>query len=307
MSRTDFLATLQQKIALFDGGMGSMLIAAGLSSGETPEAWVLNRPEEIAWVHQAYLQAGAEVLTTATFGASRLKLASSTCGRSLDVVAVNERAVEIARKAMEDDGVSTRFLAGDIGPSGQFFPPLGALRASDARASFREQAQVLCNAGVDLFLIETMYDLREALEALRAVRELSDLPVLVCLTFDQKPRGFFTIMGDTPGKAVDALLPEGASGLGANCTLGSRAMIELAGTFRPLTVAPLLFQPNAGQPVMEGEIPQYRQQALEFAQDMMAILQTGANAIGGCCGTTPDFIRETRKLLLANSNPEGAR
>lgn len=307
MSRIDFLATLQQKVILFDGGMGSMLIAAGLSSGETPEAWVLNRPEEIASVHRAYLQAGVEVLTTATFGASRLKLASSTCGRSLDVVAVNEHAVEIARKAMEDDGVSTRFLAGDIGPSGQFFPPLGALRASDARASFREQAQALRNAGVDLFLIETMYDLREALEALRAVRELCDLPVLVCLTLDKKPRGFFTIMGDTPGKAVDMLLPEGASGLGANCTLGSRTMIELARTFRPLTAAPLLFQPNAGQPVMEREIPQYRQQALEFAQDMMAILQTGANAIGGCCGTTPDFICETRKLLQANSNPEGTR
>ena len=306
MSGPDFLATLQQKVILFDGGMGSMLIAAGLSSGETPEAWVLNRPEEIASVHRAYLQAGADVLTTATFGASRLKLASSPEGCSLDVMAINEGAVEIARKAMEDEGDSARFLAGDIGPSGQFFPPLGALRPSDARASFHQQAKALRNAGVDLFLIETMYDLREALDALRAVRELSDLPVFVCLTFDQKPRGFFTIMGDTPGKAVDALLPEGASGLGANCTLGSRTMIELAGTFRPLTATPLLFQPNAGQPVMEGEIPQYRQQASEFAQDMMAILQTGANAIGGCCGTTPDFIRETRKLLQGN-NPEGTR
>jgi 5-methyltetrahydrofolate--homocysteine methyltransferase len=301
MSGPDFLETLQQKVILFDGGMGSMLIAAGLSSGETPEAWVLNRPEEIASVHRAYLQAGADVLTTATFGASCLKLASSPEGRSLDVMAVNEGAVEIARKAMEDEGDSARFLAGDIGPSGQFFPPLGALRPSDARASFRQQAKALRNAGVDLFLIETMYDLREALDALRAVRELSDLPVLVCLTFDQKPRGFFTIMGDTPGTAVDALLQEGASGLGANCTLGSRTMIELAGTFRPLTATPLLFQPNAGQPVMEGEIPRYRQQAPEFAQDMMAILQAGANAIGGCCGTTPDFIRETRKLLQANA------
>jgi len=275
-----------------------MLIAAGLTQREIPEGWLFAKPEKIAEVHGAYLEAGAEVITTATFGASRIKLHSSDAGKKLDPVRVNERGVEIARRASDHSGKHDRFVAGDMGPTGQFFPPVGTLKAEDARAAFRDQAKALEHAGVDIFIIETMYDLREAVEALRAVREVSSRPAVVTLTFDRKPRGYFTMMGDTTESAAAALLKEGASAIGANCTLQSGEMIELADEFRLVTDAPLVFQPNAGQPVMEHGIPVYKQRPQEFAHDVVKIVAAGANAVGGCCGTTPDFIREIHNALV---------
>lgn len=298
MQKHDFLETIKRKVVLFDGGMGSMLIAAGLTQREVPEAWLLSKGGKIGEVHAAYLEAGAEVVTTATFGASRLKLQASEAGKSLDVVRVNEKGVEIARKALERSGKRERFVAGDIGPTGLFFPPVGALKADEARAAFREQAKALAAAGVDLFIIETMYDLREAVEALRAVKEVSNLPAVVTLTFDRKPRGFFTMMGDTTDKAVETLLREGAGVIGANCSLQSGDMIDLAEEFRFITDAPLAFQPNAGRPVMEHGVAVYKQRPREFAADAVKIVAAGANAVGGCCGTTPEFIREVHATLI---------
>jgi 5-methyltetrahydrofolate--homocysteine methyltransferase len=298
MMTKDFLSTIKHRVVLFDGGMGSMLIAAGLTQHEVPESWVISKPEKIAQVHAAYLDAGAEVMTTATFGANRIKLQSAEAGRKLDLVKVNEKGVELARKAMEHAGKHDRFIAGDMGPTGLFFPPVGQLRPEEARAAFREQAKVLDRAGVDIFIIETMYDLREALEALRAVREASSRPVIVELTFDRKPKGFFTMMGDTPEKMAELLVNEGANVVGANCTLQSGEMLELVEEFRLVTEALLIFQPNAGRPVMEHGVPVYKQRPQEFAHDIVKIVAAGANAVGGCCGTTPDFIRETHAVLI---------
>jgi methionine synthase I (cobalamin-dependent) len=294
----DFLATIKRRVVIFDGGTGSMLIAAGLTQREIPEAWLLSKSDKIADVHAAYLQAGAEVVTTATFGASRIKLQASEAGKKLDPVKVNEKGVEVARKAVERSARRDAFVAGDIGPTGLFFPPVGTLKAADARAAFKEQAQALERAGVDIFIIETMYDIREAVEALRGVREVSSRPVAVTLTFDRKPRGFFTMMGDTTETAVEALLKDGASVVGANCSLQSGEMIELAEEFRLVTGAPLLFQPNAGRPVMEHGTPVYKQRPQEFAQDVVKIVAAGASAVGGCCGTTPEFIREIHNALI---------
>ncbi len=298
MLKQDFLSTIKRRVVICDGGMGSMLIAAGLTQREIPEAWLLSKPEKISELHNAYLQAGAEVITTATFGASRLKLQSSEPGRKIDVGKVNEKAVEIARKAVELSGKHERFVAGDIGPTGLFFPPVGRLKAEEARAAFKEQAKALERAGIDVFIIETMYDIREAVEALRAVKEVSSRPAVVTLTFDKKPRGFFTMMGDTPEKAIEALLRESASVIGANCTLQSGEMIDLALEFRRLTDTPLIFQPNAGRPAMEHGIAVYKQRPQEFAADIKKIVAAGANAVGGCCGTTPDFIREVHSALI---------
>lgn len=289
--KRDLLEIIRKKVVLFDGGMGSMLIAAGLGEGEVPESWNISNPEKLIEVHIAYLDAGAEVIQTNTFGATRLKLSSSESGRGVDVVEANERAAEIVRKAVEDFGKDGRFVAGDIGPTGLFFPPVGRLTAEDARSAFKEQAQVLERAGVDLFLIETMYDIREAVEALRAVREVSNRPVIVELTFEKKPKGYFTLVGDTPETGVEILLEEGADVIGSNCTVSSGDMIGLVGEFRRLTDAPLLFQPNAGNPVMEHGKAVYKQRPQEFAEDVERIVREGASAVGGCCGTNPDFIR----------------
>jgi 5-methyltetrahydrofolate--homocysteine methyltransferase len=298
MQKQDFLSIIKRRVVIFDGGMGSMLIAAGLTQREIPETWLFSKAQTIAGVHAAYLEAGAEVLTTATFGASRIKLASSEAGKKLDPVKVNARGAEVARRAVEQSGKHDRFVAGDIGPTGRFFPPVGTLEPDDARAAFREQAKALEGAGVDVFIIETMYDVREAVEAVRAVREVSAKPVAATLTFDRKPRGFFTMMGDTTESAAEALLGAGANVIGANCTLQSSEMIELAEEFRLVTQAPLLFQPNAGRPAMEHGVPVYKQRPREFAEDAVKIVAAGANAVGGCCGTTPEFIREVHNSLI---------
>jgi methionine synthase I (cobalamin-dependent) len=298
MHTHDFLSIVKRRVVIFDGGMGSMLIAAGLTQRDVPEAWVLSKPEILSGIHAAYLEAGAEVLTTATFGANRIKLDASDAGKKLDADAVNAKAVELARRAIDRSGKRERFVAGDIGPTGQFFPPVGTLDAGAARAAFREQARILERAGVDLFIIETMYDVREAVEALRAVREASSKPAVATLTFERRPRGYFTMMGDTTEKAVELLPKEGATALGANCTLQAHDMVDLAEEFRLVTGGLLLFQPNAGQPVMERGIPVYKQRPREFAEDVVRIVEKGASAVGGCCGTTPDFIRAVHELLI---------
>lgn len=295
--KQEFRELIKRKVILFDGGMGSMLIASGLREGEVPDSWNLSHPDKVKSVHAAYIEAGAEVIQTNTFGATRIKLASSASGGKLDVAAVNEAAVRLVLEAREDSGRGGIFVAGDIGPTGRFFPPMGTLTEEGALEAFREQAGALERAGVDLFLIETMYDLREAVAALRAVRDVSSRPVVVEQTLGRKPRGYFSMVGDTPVRGVEMLLEEGADMIGANCTLASGDMIELAAEFRSATDAPLLFQPNAGSPELEHGVPIYRQHPEDFAKDIERIVRAGANAVGGCCGTTPDFIRAVHDRL----------
>jgi methionine synthase I (cobalamin-dependent) len=293
----DLRKTIARKLVLMDGAMGSMIIAAGMRDGDTPESWMLENPEKQIEIHKAYIEAGAEVIQTNTFGASRIKLESSDAGRRIDPVEFNRKAVELARKALHDQGAKERFIAGDIGPSGLFFPPVGQLTAEEAAANFREQALALVDAGVDLIMIETMYDLREAIEALRAAREATDKPVIAELTFEKRPKGYFTMMGDTIEKAVSRLSEEGADVIGANCTLTSDDMLGLVSEFRSRTDLPLVFQPNAGQPVVEHGKAIYRQKPEDFARDIELIVKAGANAVGGCCGTSPDFIRAIHDRL----------
>ncbi|MBN2070817.1 MAG: homocysteine S-methyltransferase family protein [Candidatus Krumholzibacteriota bacterium] len=295
--KKDFRDIIRGKRILFDGGMGSMLIAGGLGEREVPEQWNFLNPEKMIAIHRAYIDAGADVIQTNTFGATSIKLGASEGGRGLDPSGVNEKAAALVLEALEKSGKSEVYVAGDIGPTGEFFAPVGRLTAEKAREAFLQQAAALDRGGVDIFLIETMYDIREALEALRAVREISDKPVAVEMTFDKKPKGYFTLMGDTPEKVVEALASEGADVLGANCTLSSDRMIDLAPQMRRLTELPLLFQPNAGKPEIIGGKAVYRQSPEEFAADVGKMLKAGIEAVGGCCGTTPDFTAPLRRLV----------
>lgn len=293
----DLLKTIRRKVVLMDGGMGSMIIAAGMRDGDMPEAWALRNPEKLSAIHAAYLEAGAEVIQTNTFGASRLKLHSSEAGAKLDPLEVNSKAAEMAIKAVKAHDSRDRFVAGDIGPSGLFFPPVGQLDEETALACFEEQAGVLAAAGVDIILIETMYDLREAVAAVKAARRVTSKPIIAELTFEKRPKGYFTMMGDTVEGAVEQLEAAGADILGANCTLTSDDMLGLVGEFRGMTELPLVFQPNAGQPVIEHGKAVYLQKPEEFAQEMELIVRAGANAVGGCCGTSPTFIRALHDRL----------
>jgi len=292
-----FLEALKEKVLLFDGGMGSMLIAAGLGEGEAPDVWSITRPEVLIDIHKKYLEAGADVIQTNTFGGTSIKLKASCRGEAPDASALNRRAAEIARQAVDEFGSAGRFLAGDIGPTGEFFPPMGTLSVEAARTAFREQAAALEKGGVDLYLIETMYDIREAVEAIRAVKEVSDKPVVCELTMDRKKKGYFTIVGNSPAEAAEVLVSEGAAVIGANCSITSGEMIGLAAEMRTLTDVPLLFQPNAGLPAFSEGKAVYGQKPEEFAADLVKIVESGANAVGGCCGTTPEFIKAVRASI----------
>jgi methionine synthase I (cobalamin-dependent) len=293
----DLIKTIRRKVVLLDGGMGSMIIAAGMREEDIPETWAMKNSEKLIAIHAAYLEAGAEVIQTNTFGASRLKLHSSEAGAKLDPVEVNRKAAEIAIKAAKEHDSRDRFVAGDIGPSGLFFPPIGKLDEETAVTCFKEQAKILAEVGVDLILIETMYDIREAVAAVKAARKVTDIPIIAEVTFEKRPKGYFTMMGDTVEKVVQQLEAEGADVLGANCTLTSDDMLGLVSEFRERTTLPLVFQPNAGQPVIEHGKAVYRQKPEDFAQDLELIVRAGANAVGGCCGTSPTFIRAVHDRL----------
>lgn len=291
ISKKSILSLARERVVLFDGGMGSTIVSLGLPEGECPESWNLIHPEAIKEIHQKNLEAGADVIETNTFGANRLRLASF--GYETQVEEINVRAVQIARKVCPED----KFVAGDIGPCGVFLRPVGKSSIDELEESLLEQAKALARAQVDLFSIETMYDLREAVAATRAVKAVSDLPVFASMTFDKKPRGYLTMMGNTVPECAAELGKAGADVVGANCTLGSDGMIGLTEELREATDLPIIIQPNAGKPELNQGKPVYPQDSESFAGDMKLIAEAGANFVGGCCGTTHEFIREIRKRL----------
>jgi 5-methyltetrahydrofolate--homocysteine methyltransferase len=176
-------------------------------------------------------------------------------------------------------------------------PPLGAATEEELAAEFSAQIES-AHEDVDLVLLETMYDLREAVIAFNAARAIVSVPVGCTLTFDRKPKGFFTIMGNEAERSVQIMEEMGVDFVGANCTLTSGDMIECASVIRRATALPVLCQPNAGRPSIENGVPVYAQSPGEFAADIMVMLGQGISAVGGCCGTTPDFIRAVRSLRL---------
>jgi 5-methyltetrahydrofolate--homocysteine methyltransferase len=176
--------------------------------------------------------------------------------------------------------------------------PVGKTPPEELADEFAEHV-LSARAPFDLVLIETMFDLREALLALAAAKKHSPVPVAATLTFMKNPRGFFTIMGDEPANAMRRLEDAGADVVGANCTIASPEMIELSRALRESTDLPVLCQPNAGQPRVERGVPVYDQSPADFARDALALFAAGINAVGGCCGTTPEFIREIRAVMSA--------
>ena len=286
-----FLSRLAEPAPLLlDGGLGTMLMNRGLPAGAPPERWVLERPEELLAVHRAYVQAGSEAIHCCSFGANTPRLAPF--GLQDRWQEINRQAVALARQAQP------RFVLGDVGPSGEYLPPVGRASQDEWRDAFLEQGGLLAEAGVDAFHIETMSDQREALTALRALREVApDLPVMVSLTFDKKKRGFFTIMGDRLTPTLCALAEEGAAVVGANCTLTSPDMRALAEEALAAADLPLVLQPNAGQPQPSAQGVRYDQRPEVFADDMAAMAALGVAVVGGCCGSDPRFIQALRQRL----------
>jgi 5-methyltetrahydrofolate--homocysteine methyltransferase len=266
--------------------MGTELMARGLPQGTCPESWNVEKPKVIEEIHRSYFAAGSDMVSTNSFGGSRIKLAGHGLeGRTGEL---NVAAARLAR-AVTPAG---KYVAGSVGPTGKFLKPQGEFTEGEFEAVFAEQARALADGGADVLLVETQYDLREALCALRGAQRAAPLPVFVTMTFNAVPRGFFTIMGDTVARCMKELENEGARAVGANCTLNSEQMTGLVKAMRQETGLPLIAQANAGQPVLgsDGRVG-YSQGLEDYVRFVPDLIRAGANIVGGCCGTNPAFIK----------------
>ncbi len=280
---------LSSKPVITDGAWGTQLQARGLGLGDFPDAWNLTHPERVADVARAYVDAGSQVILTNTFGANRLRLAEQ--GLTNQVVEINRRGVEISRTAA--NGRARVFAS--IGPSGKLLMS-GDVSPEQLRAGFAEQAKALANGGADALVIETMSDLEEAKLALSAARE-TGLPIVACMVFDSGKEKDRTMMGNTPEQVAKSLTEAGADVIGANCGQGIAGFLNICQRLHAATDRPIWIKANAGLPVMVDNRPQYRTTPDEFARHVPELVRAGASFLGGCCGTSPDFIRAIKSAL----------
>lgn len=284
------LELIQERVVILDGAMGSLLINLGLEPGTPPEYWNISHPEKIQKIHLDYFNAGSDVVLTNTFGGSRMKLSAHKHGHSVE--RYNKKAVELAKEICPENC----YVAGDIGPSGAFLPPVGNVTVDDFYNNFLEQAGYLADAGVDFFFIETMVDLKEAEAAVKATRRVSNKPIFASITYQLTKRGYFTIMGNTVIDCVQTLEKAGVNVIGANCTIGSAEMINLIFLLSQETNLPISAKPNAGIPILQEGKTIYPTSAEDFSNDICEIINKGARVVGGCCGTIPAYISKIKEL-----------
>ena len=277
----DIHTLLKNEYVFLDGGMGTML---HLKPGELPERLNLTEPQRVAEVHRAYVRAGAQIVYSNTFGANPIKLA----GTGVDAAQSISAAVSLAKQAVGDDIC----VALDIGPTGQLMPPAGQMTFDQAYDSFKTMCLAGANAGADLVVIETMSDLLETKAALLAAKENTDLPVFVTMTFTENGR---TFTGCPISAAAITLEGLGASAIGINCSLGPGEILPMMKELSKWTSLPLIAKPNAGLP--DPVTSEYHLTAEDFAEFMPQFAQCGVQIFGGCCGTTPDFIKAVRAKL----------
>ncbi len=283
----------ESKIILFDGGMGTEIFKRGIKPGKLPDLINLDSPETIADIHRAYYTAGADICQTNTFGASLLNLRNYKVDNKIQEI--NENALRIIKSVCPPN----KLTVGDIGPSGVFKPPVGKATFEDWKSGYKEQVKYL-ELGVDLWHIETISDIDEMLAAIKAIQEVSKKPIISSMTYKKTKRGYYTIMGHSLEKCVNVLEDAKVSVIGANCTLGSEEMIDLAKEMVKLTDLPFSVKPNAGKPRLdENQIVHYDQPIADFIKHIKEMISWGAKIVGGCCGTSPETIKEIRRLLTS--------
>jgi len=304
----NFLSLLSSSTLLADGAMGTMLHARGASFDKCFDELNLTNPAIVADVHRAYIEAGAQVILTNTFGSNRFKLEKHGLGSQ--VVDINRAGVELARRAA---AASFRevLIAGDVGPLGVRIAPFGRVKLEQARAAFAEHIEALAGAGADLIVIETVSDLYEIVEAVRAAREVNErlaaarqsrLPVVASVTFTRDDR---TILGDGPEKVARTLAEAGADVIGVNCSGGPAQLLRLLKQMRHAVPGGKFWvKPNAGWPEQVGGRIMYPADPDYFGEYAAALRDEGANVVGGCCGTTPGHVAAMRRVLDSARVPE---
>jgi 5-methyltetrahydrofolate--homocysteine methyltransferase len=278
-----FSDAFHKKHIIIDGGMGTMLQAAGLPAGASPDVWNITNPDAVRAVHAAYLAAGADVITSNTFGSTTPRL-KRIAHKPAELAAAG---VRIVKEAIAESG-KTAYAALDVGPLGEFLEPLGDLTEEEALDYFREEIEAGVAAGADCILIETMSALDEALVCVKAAKQYgAGLPVLCTLTYSPAGR---LMTGETIESVVAALEEAGVDALGCNCGVGPEQLTALLPRFIACATKPLVMQPNAGLPEYQDGQTVYLVGAEAFAGDMAKLAQGGVWGLGGCCGTTPEHI-----------------
>jgi 5-methyltetrahydrofolate--homocysteine methyltransferase len=273
-----------RKLLVVDGAWGTQLTHRGLPVGQAPEVWNLQRTDDVRAIAAAYADAGADIVLTNTFGGNRFKLEKSGLTGKLEDV--NRAGVELSKEGAGDRAL----VFASIGPTGEFIAPLGTVTEEQMVAAFAEQAKALVAAGADGIVIETMAALNEIEAAMRAVKDISDLPVVASMTFDKGAAGYATIMGVTPEQAAVELTAAGADIVGANCGSGIQDMVDSIAAMHAATDRPLWAKPNAGLPELVEGRTVFREAPEDMVSRLANLVEAGAHHVGGCCGTTPEHI-----------------
>lgn len=280
------------RVLLSDGATGTALQQRGLPPGVCMESWNETHSDDVQSVFTAYIAAGSDIIETNTFGGNPFKLAHYGLADKTEIF--NRYGAEISRQAAGEN----HYVFGSVGPTGEFMQPLGTRSEAEMIAAFARQISALAQGGADAICIETQMALEEALAAVKAAKNHTNLPVAVTMAFDKTAAGDFrTVMGVSPEQMVDKLTAAGADVIGSNCGQGPARMVELCRKLRPLTDLPLMFQANAGLPVIENGQTVFKATPEEMAQGAVQLRAAGANIIGGCCGTTPEHIAAVRRVI----------
>lgn len=294
MNRQEFQRLCREKILFLDGATGTNLQRAGMPTGICPEAWILEHPDVLIQLQRDYFEAGSDIVLAPTFTSNRIKL--EEYGLADEIESMNHRLVALSREAAGNRG----FVAGDMTMTGRQLAPMGDMEFEELVDIYREQAGYLVDAGVDLFVIETMMSLNECRAALLAVREVCDLPVLVTLSFNEDGR---TLFGTDAKTAMVVLQSLGADAVGVNCSTGPEQMAALVADMKAYANIPVIAKPNAGMPEIADGHTFYRMTPEEFAAEAMFLLEAGAGILGGCCGTTPEHIRALKNAVKGHPVP----
>jgi len=288
------------EVLVADGAMGTMLFEMGLKPGDCPELLNLSKPEILKEVAQVYFKVGADIIETNTFGGSPLKLSDYRLEDKCEEI--NTKAVECVRKVVAESA----YISGSCGPSGSLLEPYGNTEPETLENAFERQISTLTKAGVDIICIETMTDLLEATIAVKAVKNINpEIPVMVSMTFDKIPKGYYTIMGVNIEDAVKGLEDAGADIIGSNCGNGIDNMIEIATQIKALSDRPILIQSNAGIPENNDGVIVYPESPTYFEDKTLELIEAGVSIIGGCCGTTPEHIKAIRKVVNSSIRAKG--
>ena len=276
---------------MFDGGTGTYLQKNGLEPGGCPELMNIEQSSIIGDMAEAYFDSGSDIVLTNTFGGNKFRL--KHYGLESRIFELNEKAASIAKKKAP----STCYVAGSIGPTGEFIEPLGSVSEKEMYDAFTDQITAIEQGGADAVMIETQMAIEEAQIAIKAARENTNLVVMSTMVFDKGPRGFFTMMGITPEAAVNGMLESGAHIIGTNCGNGIEKMLEIAAIMRKTTDSLLLVKSNAGIPTIKKEGIIYPETPEFMSEYYSKMLSLPINIIGGCCGTGPDHIKAIRTLV----------